>query len=248
MTRPGTTQSKAGTSKTGEGTAAPDTPPLRRRIAAEGLGAFLLFACVIGSGIMAEHLANGNDAIALLGNTLATGAILFVLITILGPISGAHMNPAVSLVAAARRELEWGDAAAYIVAQLAFGIAGAWAAHLMFDLPLFELSVKPRTGLGQWAGEFIATFGLILTILGTVRFRRDWVAPAVALYITAAYWFTSSTSFANPAITVARSLTNSFSGIAPRDVPLFIVAQLLGAAAAALAARVLFDPNRPKTG
>ena len=248
MTRPRSTQSKAGTSKTGEATAAPDTPPLGRRIAAEGLGAFLLFACVIGSGIMAEHLANGNDAIALLGNTLATGAILFVLITILGPISGAHMNPAVSLVAAARRELEWGDAAAYIVAQLAFGIAGAWAAHLMFDLPLFELSVKPRTGLGQWAGEFIATFGLILTILGTVRFRRDWVAPAVALYITAAYWFTSSTSFANPAITVARSLTNSFSGIAPRDVPLFIVAQLLGAAAAALAARVLFDPNRPKTG
>jgi glycerol uptake facilitator-like aquaporin len=248
ITRPGSTKSKAGTSKASEASVAPDTVPLGRRIAAEGLGAFMLFACVIGSGIMAEHLANGNNAIALLGNTLATGAILFVLITILGPISGAHMNPAVSLVAAARHELEWGDAAAYIVAQFAFGIAGAWAAHLMFDLPLFELSVKPRTGLGQWAGEFIATFGLILTILGTVRFRRDWVAPAVALYITAAYWFTSSTSFANPAITVARSLTNSFSGIAPRDVPLFIVAQLLGAAAAALAARVLFDPDRPKTG
>jgi glycerol uptake facilitator-like aquaporin len=247
MTRPGSTRSKAGTSKTSEATVAPDTPPLVRRVAAEGLGAFLLFACVIGSGIMAERLANGNDAIALLGNTLATGAILFVLITIFGPISGAHMNPAVSLVAAARRELGRGDAAAYIVAQLAFGIAGAWVAHLMFDLPLFELSVKPRSGLGQWAGEFIATFGLILTILGTVRFRRDWVAPAVALYITAAYWFTSSTSFANPAITVARSLTNSFSGIAPRDVPLFIVAQLLGAAAAALTARVLFDPDRPKT-
>lgn len=226
--------------------AATATPPLGRRIAAEALGSFLLFATVIGSGIMAEHLAHGNDAVALLGNTLATGAILFVLITIFGPISGAHMNPAVSLVAAARGELELRDCAAYIAAQLLFGIAGAFVAHLMFDLPLFQLSVKARTGLGQWTGEFIATFGLILTILGTVRFRRDWVAPAVALYITAAYWFTSSTSFANPAITIARSLTNSFAGIAPSDVPLFIVAQLLGAAVAALAAKLLFDPDRPR--
>jgi glycerol uptake facilitator-like aquaporin len=162
------------------------------------------------------------------GNTLATGAILFVLITMLGPISGAHMNPAVSLVAAARRELRWMEAAAYIAAQLAFGILGAWAAHLMFDLPTLQLSVKARTGLGQWTGEAIATFGLILTILGTVRFRRDWVPATVALYITAAYWFTSSTSFANPAITVARSLSDTFAGIAPHDVPLFIVAQLIG--------------------
>src|SRR6185369_8045957 len=221
----------------------PETPTLARRLLAEGVGSFFLFACVIGSGIMAQNLSNGNDAIALLGNTLATGAILFVLITMLGPISGAHMNPAVSLVALSRRELSWSDAAAYIVAQLTFGILGAWAAHLMFDLPTLQLSMKARTGLGQWAGEFIATFGLILTILGTVRFRREWVPAGVALYITAAYWFTSSTSFANPAITVARSITNTFAGIAPHDVPLFIFAQLLGAACAALVAKVLFDPS-----
>jgi len=219
----------------------PTEPPLARRIAAEGVGAFFLFACVIGSGIMAQNLSQGNDAVALLVNTLATGAILFVLITMLGPISGAHMNPAVSLVAAARRELRWGDAAAYIAAQFAFGILGAWAAHLMFGLPTLQLSVKARTGVGQDAGEFIATFGLILTILGTVRYRERWVPATVALYITAAYWFTSSTSFANPAITVARSLTNTFAGIAPHDVPMFIVAQLLGAACAALLARWLFD-------
>jgi glycerol uptake facilitator-like aquaporin len=215
--------------------------PLARRLAAEGLGSFFLFACVIGSGIMAANLSHGNDALALLGNTVATGAILFVLITIFGPISGAHMNPAVSLVAAARRELRWADAAAYILMQLAFGILGAWAAHLMFDLPTLQLSVKARTGLGQWAGEAIATFGLILTILGTVRHRPAWVPATVALYITAAYWFTSSTSFANPAITVARSLSDTFAGIAPHDVPLFVAAQLVGAAAAALAARLLFD-------
>ena len=218
-------------------------PPLARRVAAEGIGAFFLFACVIGSGIMAQNLSAGNDAVALLANTIATGAILFVLITVLGPISGAHMNPTVSLVAAARRELKWGDAAAYIVAQLAFGIVGAWAAHVMFGLPTLQLSVQARTGFGQWAGEYIATFGLILTILGTVRFRERWVPATVALYITAAYWFTSSTSFANPAITVARSLTNTFAGIAPHDVPFFIVAQLLGAASAAWLARVLFSPN-----
>lgn len=221
----------------------PDQPPLARRIAAEAVGSFFLFATVIGSGIMAENLSRGNDAVALLGNTLATGAILFVLITMLGPISGAHMNPAVSLVAASRRELKWTDAAAYMAAQLAFGILGAWAAHLMFDLPTLQLSVKARHGLGQFAGEFIATFGLILTILGTVRFRREWVPASVGLYITAAYWFTSSTSFANPAITVARSLTNTFAGIAPNDIPLFVVGQLLGAAVAALVARWLFDPR-----
>jgi glycerol uptake facilitator-like aquaporin len=220
-----------------------DAPPLGRRIAAEAVGSFFLFACVIGSGIMAQNLSGGNDAVALLGNTLATGAILFVLITILGPISGAHMNPAVSLVAASRAELSWADAVAYIVSQLAFGILGAWAAHVMFGLPTLELSVKARHGFGQGAGEFIATFGLILTILGTVRFRQPWVPATVALYITAAYWFTSSTSFANPAITVARSLTNTFAGIAPHDVPLYIVAQLLGAASATLLARWLFDPR-----
>ena len=215
--------------------------PLARRLAAEGIGSFFLFACVIGSGIMATNLSQGNDAVALLGNTLATGAILFVLITTLGPISGAHMNPVVSLVAASRRELRWADAAAYIATQLAFGIFGAWAAHLMFDLPTLQLSVKARTGLGQWVGEGIATFGLILTILGTVRHRPAWVPATVALYITAAYWFTSSTSFANPAITVARSLSDTFAGIAPRDVPLFVVAQLTGAAGAAVVAKALFD-------
>jgi glycerol uptake facilitator-like aquaporin len=222
----------------------PGTPTLLRRITAEGVGSFFLFACVIGSGIMAQNLSAGNDAVALLGNTLATGAMLFVLITMLGPISGAHMNPAVSLVAASGRELSWTDAAAYIAVQLAFGILGAWAAHLMFGLPTLQLSVKPRHGLGQFAGEFIATFGLILTILGTVRYRRDWVPASVGLYITSAYWFTSSTSFANPAITVARSLTNTFAGIAPHDVPLFVVAQLLGAAAAALLSRLLFGQDR----
>ncbi|MGZ5792639.1 MAG: aquaporin [Croceibacterium sp.] len=213
---------------------------LGRRLAAEGLGSFFLFACVIGSGIMAQNLSGGNDAIALLGNTAATGAMLFVLITMLGPVSGAHMNPAVSLVAASRGELSWRDATAYILVQFAFGILGAWAAHLMFGLPTLELSVKARHGLGQWAGETIATFGLILTIIGTVRHRPQWVAATVALYITAAYWFTSSTSFANPAITVARSLSDTFAGIAPADVPAFVVAQLLGAGAAALLARWLF--------
>src|SRR6476620_10113131 len=156
------------------------SPPLSRRVAAEGLGAFFLFACVIGSCIMAAKLSGGNDAIALLGNTLATGAMLFVLITVLGPVSGAHMNPAVSLVAASRGELSWSDAAAYIAVQLSFGIFGAWAAHVMFDLPTFQLSVKARTGLGQWVAEGIATFGLIITILGTMRHRQPWVPATVA--------------------------------------------------------------------
>jgi glycerol uptake facilitator-like aquaporin len=220
-----------------------DEPGLTRRLAAEGVGAFFLFATVIGSGIMAEHLSRGNDAVALLGNTIATGAILFVLIAMLGPISGAHMNPAVSLVMASRRALRWRDAAAYIIVQLAFGILGAWAAHLMFDLPTLQLSVKARTGLGQWTGEAIATFGLILTIIGTARHRPALVPASVALYIVAAYWFTSSTSFANPAITIARSLSNSFAGIAPGDVPAFIAAQLVGAALGALLGRFLFDPK-----
>ena len=217
-----------------------EPPPLGRRLTAEAVGSFFLFATVIGSGIMAENLSRGNDAVALLGNTVATAAMLFVLITMLGPISGAHMNPAVSLVAASRRELAWRDAAAYAVVQLAFGVLGAWAAHLMFELPTLQLSVKARTGLGQWVGEAIATFGLILTILGTVKHRPLWVPVSVALYITAAYWFTSSTSFANPAITIARSLSDSFAGIAPADVPAFVVAQFLGAAAGVLFALWLF--------
>jgi glycerol uptake facilitator-like aquaporin len=212
----------------------------RKALLAEAMGSFFLFATVVGSGIMAAKLSQGNDAVALLGNTLATGAMLFVLITMLGPISGAHFNPAVSMVAVSRKEMPWRTASAYIAVQLAFGIMGVWAAHLMFDLPVLQLSQKSRTGTGQWTGEAIATFGLILTILGTVRHRPAWVPASVALYITAAYWFTSSTSFANPAITVARSLSNSFAGIAPHDVPLFIAAQAFGAALAAIVGRVLF--------
>lgn len=205
------------------------------------MGSLFLFACVIGSGIMAENLASGNVAVALMGSTIATGAMLFVLITMLGPISGAHMNPAVSLVAAWRGELSWTDTLAYTGAQLAFGILGVWAAHLMFDLPALQLSVKLRTGLGQWIAEAVATFGLILTILGTVRHRPQWISASVALYITAAYWFTSSTSFANPAITIARTLSDTFAGIAPHDAPIFILSQLIGAAFGTLAARILFD-------
>lgn len=213
---------------------------MKARLLAEGLGSFFLFATVIGSGIMAEKLAGGNIAVALLGNTLATAAMLFVLITMLGPISGAHFNPAVSLVMAGRGKITWADMAAYTVVQIAFGILGAWAAHLMFDLPILQASTHPRTGIGQWAGEFIATFGLVFTILGTAKHRPDAIPASVALYITAAYWFTSSTSFANPAITIARSLTDTFSGIAQADAPLFIVAQLAGALAANFVGKALF--------
>jgi len=214
---------------------------INRAVCAEAVGSFFLFATVIGSGIMAANLSQGNLAIALLGNTMATAAILFVLIAMLGPVSGAHFNPAVSLVAAWRGELSVRLLFAYIGAQLLFGVMGVWAAHLMFEMPVLQLSTTARTGMGQWLAEAIATFGLILTILGTVRHRAEWVPASVALYITAAYWFTSSTSFANPAITIARSLTDSFSGIAPFDVPMFLLAQLVGAACAAAAARFLFD-------
>ena len=225
-----------------------ESVPLVRRLAAEGLGAFFLFAAVVGSGIMAERLSAGNVAVALLANTLATGAILFVLIAILGPISGAHLNPAVSLVAALRRWLGWRDAGLYVLAQIGFGIAGAWAAHLMFDLPVLQYSARIRTGLGQWLGEGIATFGLILTIAGSLRHRPQWVPATVALYIVAAYWFTSSTSFANPAITLARSLTDSFAGIAPANAAAFIAAQLGGALLAAAVAPWLFAPAGPSPG
>ena len=216
---------------------------MTRNLMAEALGSFFLFATVIGSGIMAEQLSGGNIAVALLGNTLATGAMLFVLITMLGPISGAHFNPAVTLVMVLRGDLRRTALAAYIPAQLAGGILGVWAAHLMFGLPIIQFSEHSRTGIGQWAGEFIATFGLILTILGTVRMRPAAVPASVALYITAAYWFTSSTSFANPAITIARSLSNTFAGIAPADVSGFVLAQLAGSLAAAGAARWLFPPE-----
>lgn len=217
------------------------TPAGFRALLAEGLGSFLLFATVVGSGIMAERLAGGNVAIALLGNTMATGAMLFVLIAMLGPISGAHFNPAVSMVMALRREIDVRTCIGYALTQLAFGIAGVWAAHLMFDLPIIQFSTKARSGAGQWAGEAIATFGLLVTILGTARHRPGWVPASVALYIVSAYWFTSSTSFANPAITVARSLSDSFAGIAPANVPGFVAAQFVGALSAVAVGHVLFD-------
>lgn len=202
---------------------------LSRRLAAEAIGTAFLVATVVGSGVMAETLTKDN-AVALLGNTLPTGAILVVLITILGPISGAHFNPAVSLVFALKQELPRRDAALYIAAQIIGGIAGTIAAHLMFALPLLSVSSKARTGGAQWFAEWVATFGLVITILAGLRFARASVPWLVGLYITAAYWFTASTSFANPAVAIARSLTNTFSGIRPVDLPGFIVAQLLGAA------------------
>ena len=213
---------------------------LGRRLFAEGLGSAMLFATVIGSGIMAEQLAGGDVALALLGNTLATAAMLLVLITMLGPVSGAQFNPAVTLVFALRRELGWGDAALYMLVQIIGGLAGAVIAHAMFDLPVFEIGSKVRTGPGQWLGEAVATFALVLTILGTIRHRPHWVPISVAAVITAGYWFTSSTSFANPAITIARSLTDSFSGIRPVDAPGFIAAQISGALLAAACAHWLF--------
>ena len=213
---------------------------MKRVLAAEAIGSTLLFATVVGSGVMAETLADGNLAVALLGNTLATGAMLYVLITILGPISGAQFNPAVSLVMRLRGEGSWGELGARIAVQIGAGIAGVWIAHAMFNLPLLQISTHARTGMGQWLGEFIATFGLLMTIFGTLRQRAEAVPMAVALYITAAYWFTSSTSFANPAITVARSLSDTFAGIAPGDAPGFIAAQFGGAMTAHYCARFLF--------
>src|ERR1700687_3675746 len=191
---------------------------LARRIAAEALGTALLLATIIGSGIMAQRLAGGNGAIALLGNTIPTGAILVVLITIFGPVSGAHFNPAVSLVFALRRSLAWSELAPYIAAQLIGAALGVWLAHAMFELPIWQLSTTVRSGSGQWIAEGVATFGLVLTIIGCVTSAPASVARAVALYITAAYWFTASTSFANPAVTLARALSDTFAGIAPANV------------------------------
>jgi glycerol uptake facilitator-like aquaporin len=200
-----------------------------RKLIAEWLGTFSLLATVVGSGIMAERLAGGNVAVALLGNTIPTGAILVVLITVLGPISGAHFNPAVTLCFALRREIAPRIAALYVGAQIFGGVVGVLAAQIMFDLPLVQASMTARTGIGQWTGEFVATFGLIGTILCCLKARPDAVPMAVGLYITAAYWFTSSTSFANPAVTIARSLSNTFAGIAPADVAAFIAVQLVAA-------------------
>ena len=224
-------------------------PPLQpfdlgRRLMAEGLGTALLLAIVIGSGIMGERLSGGNVAIALLGNTLATGGGLVVLITIFGPLSGAHFNPAVTLVFAIRRELSAAVALAYVAVQVAGGVVGVWTAHLMFAEPLLQLSGKLRAGPAQAFSEAVATFGLIAAILGSLRFRPDATAMIVGLYITAAYWFTASTSFANPAVTIARSLSDTFAGIAPASAPAFIAAQFVGALVAAFAFSWLLREKR----
>lgn len=214
---------------------------LPRRLTAEVLGTAILVATVVGSGIMADRLSD-DIAVSLLGNTIPTGAILFVLITILGPISGAHFNPAVTLVFALRKELE--AVLPYMLAQILGGIAGTLIAHAMFELPVLQISQTVRTGSAQWTAEAVATFGLLLTILGGLRFRPKAIPMLVGLYITAAYWFTASTSFANPAVAIARSLTNTFAGIRPVDLTGFILAQVAGALIAAALATWLFAESR----
>jgi glycerol uptake facilitator-like aquaporin len=215
---------------------------LPRRLTAEALGTALLVATVVGSGIMAERLTS-DTALALLGNTLPTGAILVVLISILGPISGAHFNPAVTMVFALKRELTLDEALGYVLAQIAGGIVGTVVAHLMFALPWWEISLKARSGGAQWLAEGVAAFGLVATILAGMKFNKPAIPWLVGLYITAAYWFTSSTSFANPAVAIARSLTNTFSGIRPIDLPAFIVAELVGAAMALILMSWLLRPE-----
>jgi glycerol uptake facilitator-like aquaporin len=215
-------------------------PSVAQRAVSETLGTAFLLATVIGSGIMAQRLSGGNDALALLCNTLPTGAILTVLILILGPVSGAHFNPAVSLAFGFRGEIPWSMVGIYLLAQLCGSVIGVWAAHLMFELPVWQLSTHVRTGSGQWLAEAVATFGLLLTIFGCVASRPEAVAFAVGLYITAAYWFTASTSFANPAVTLARSLSDTFAGIAPTGVVAFIAAQIAGMLVAVLLGRWLW--------
>lgn len=216
---------------------------LRRRLAAEALGTAMLVATVVGSGIMASRLT-GDAALSLLGNTLPTGAILVVLITTLGPVSGAHFNPAVTLVFGLRRDIGWLAVLGYITVQILGGLAGTLVAHAMFDLPLLELSATVRSGRGQWLAELVATFGLVFTILAGLRFRGDAIPWLVGLYITSAYWFTASTSFANPAVAIARAFSNTFAGIRPPDVPAFIAAELAGALLAlALAGWLLAEPK-----
>jgi glycerol uptake facilitator-like aquaporin len=221
--------------------AAIDVP---RRLVGEFLGTALLLAVVVGSGIMGERLAGGNTAVALLGNTLATGAALVVLIAIFGPLSGAHFNPAVTLAFAWRREIGWRLAGAYVALQMAGAVAGVWAAHLMFAEPVLQISAKLRSGPAQGFSEFVATFGLLGAIFGCLRFRPDFVPMAVGLYITSAYWFTASTSFANPAVTIARALSDSFAGIAPESAPLFILGQLVAVAVAVPLFGWLFNQDR----
>lgn len=211
-----------------------------RRLLAEALGTAFLLAAVVGSGVMAQKLAGGNAALALLGNTLPTGAILAVLILIFAPLSGAHFNPAVTIACALRRELSWPEAAAYIAVQIIGGVIGVWIAHAMFELPAWQVSTQLRTGGGQWLAEFVATFGLLLTILGCGARTPAAVPYAVGLYITSAYWFTASTSFANPAVTIARSMSDTFAGIAPSAAPAFILAQLVGMLTAVALSRWLW--------
>jgi len=218
-----------------------------RRLVAECLGTALLLATVVGSGIMAERLAGGNVALALLGNTIPTGAILFVLITVLGPVSGAHFNPAVTLAFWMRREIKLNEALAYVGIQIIGAIMGTLVAHAMFEEILLQTSTNIRTGPAQWLSEGVATFGLVATILGTLRWRPEAVPTAVGLYITAAYWFTASTSFANPAVTIARSLTDTFSGIAPENAPGFILMQFVGAAIATGLMTWLLRPSSSDT-
>jgi glycerol uptake facilitator-like aquaporin len=212
-----------------------------RRLFAEWLGSFSLLATVIGSGIMAERLADGNVAIALLGNTIPTGAILVVLILVFGPISGAHFNPAVTLAFAIRREITARESGLYVLTQIFGGICGVLIAHVMFDNPLIDPSTTVRAGLGQWVGEFVATFGLVGTILGCLKARPEAIPYAVGLYITAAYWFTSSTSFANPAVTIARGFSNTFAGIQPANVAAFVGVQLVAAVLATVFFNWLLD-------
>jgi glycerol uptake facilitator-like aquaporin len=214
-------------------------PTLGQRILSEALGTAFLLAAVVGSGIMAQQLAGGNVALALLCNAIATGAMLVVLVLIFGTISGAHFNPAVSFALALRGELSWSDAGLYVIAQIIGAVVGVWAAHLMFDLPVWQVSTTVRAEPGQWLAEAIAAFGLLLTIFGCAA-SRNTAAYAVGLYITAAYWFTASTSFANPAVTIARSLSDTFAGIAPAGVFTFIAAQLVGSVAAVLVGRALW--------
>ena len=221
------------------------THALHQRIGAEFIGTAMLLATVIGSGIMGERLAGGNVAIALLGNTIPTGAILVVLITMFGPISGAHFNPAVTLVFAIKGELSGAEGLSYVAAQILGGIVGVLAAHAMFDETLLQIASKVRAGPSQWFSEWVAAFGLVMTILLTLRASTTAVATSVGLYITAAYWFTASTSFANPAVTVARAFSNTFAGIRPQDVTPFIIAQLIGAITAVYVCRwLLAEPAR----
>lgn len=215
---------------------------MRQKLVAEALGTAFLLIAVVGSGIMAEALSGGNTGVALLANAIATGAMLFALITTLGPISGTHLNPAVTLAFALRGEIAPKTALAYVVVQIIGGILGVWVAHLMFELPVLQLSTHVRTGPAQWFSEGIATFGLLFVIFGGIANAPKSVASLVALYITGAYWFTSSTSFANPAVTIARAMSDTFAGIAPHDAPMFIVAQLAAAVIGAVLLPRLFSP------